>query len=54
MVSPLQSPHENGGVTFKWDKSCRNAFEIIKKYLLSLLVLGAPIPSKFLILYIAA
>ncbi|KAM2246585.1 hypothetical protein ACFXTI_007390 [Malus domestica] len=41
-------------VPFVWDKACNNAFETIKKYLSSPHVLGAPIPGKPLILYIAA
>ncbi|KAM2625241.1 hypothetical protein TB1_032124 [Malus domestica] len=41
-------------VTFLWDKACNNAFESIKKYLSSPPVLGAPVPGKPLILYIAA
>ncbi|KAM2045314.1 hypothetical protein ACFX1T_009523 [Malus domestica] len=41
-------------VPFVWDKACNNAFESIKKYLSSPPVLGAPIPGKPLILYIAA
>jgi hypothetical protein len=39
---------------FIWDQACQNAFESIKKYLLNSPVLGAPIPGKPLILYIAA
>ncbi|KAK3032806.1 hypothetical protein RJ639_035412 [Escallonia herrerae] len=35
------------------DRACQNAFDSIKKYLLSPLVLGAPTPQKPLILYIA-
>jgi len=42
------------GTPFEWDESCKNAFRSIKKYLSSPPVLGAPIPSKPLILYIAA
>ncbi|KAM1535828.1 hypothetical protein ACFX1Z_014792 [Malus domestica] len=41
-------------VPFVWDKACNNAFESIKKYLSSPPVLGAPVPGKSLILYIAA
>ncbi|KAM2298624.1 hypothetical protein ACFXTI_000577 [Malus domestica] len=41
-------------VPFVWDEACHNAFENIKKYLLSPPVLGAPVPGKPLILYIAA
>ncbi|KAM1524577.1 hypothetical protein ACFX10_009163 [Malus domestica] len=41
-------------VPFVWDKACNNAFESIKKYLSSPPVLGAPVPGKPLILYIAA
>ncbi|KAB2599256.1 hypothetical protein D8674_009527 [Pyrus ussuriensis x Pyrus communis] len=41
-------------VPFVWDKACHNAFESIKKYLSSPPVLGAPVPGKPLILYIAA
>ncbi|XP_074282818.1 uncharacterized protein LOC141607366 [Silene latifolia] len=38
---------------FQWDEKCKHAFDSIKKYLASALVLGAPIPGKPLILYIA-
>ncbi|KAA0032347.1 uncharacterized protein E5676_scaffold340G00090 [Cucumis melo var. makuwa] len=38
---------------FVWDEACQNAFDSIKKYLLNPLVLGAPVPGKPLILYIA-
>ncbi|KAM1773936.1 hypothetical protein ACFX12_043370 [Malus domestica] len=41
-------------VPFVWDKTCNNAFESIKKYLSSPPVMGAPVPGKPLILYIAA
>ncbi|KAM1698837.1 hypothetical protein ACFXTH_029990 [Malus domestica] len=41
-------------VPFVWDEACHNAFESIKKYLSSPLVLGAPVPGKPLILYITA
>ncbi|KAI5313665.1 hypothetical protein L3X38_042841 [Prunus dulcis] len=41
-------------VPFVWDEACHNAFESIKKYLLSSPLLGAPIPGRPLILYIAA
>ncbi|KAM1674510.1 hypothetical protein ACFX2K_040569 [Malus domestica] len=41
-------------VSFVWDKACNNDFESIKKYLSSPHVLGAPVPGKPLILYIAA
>ncbi|XP_074277874.1 uncharacterized protein LOC141601485 [Silene latifolia] len=37
-----------------WDEKWKNAFDNIKKYLASAPVLGAPIPGKPLILYIAA
>ncbi|KAM1353366.1 hypothetical protein ACFX2H_032866 [Malus domestica] len=40
-------------VPFVWDEACHNAFESIKKYLSSPPVLGAPVPGKPLILYIA-
>jgi len=36
------------------DESCKNAFEITKKYLSSPLVPGSLIPGRPLILYIAA
>ncbi|KAA0051956.1 uncharacterized protein E5676_scaffold409G002320 [Cucumis melo var. makuwa] len=39
---------------FVWDEACQNAFDSIKKYLFNSPVLGAPIPGKPLILYIAA
>ena len=41
-------------VHFEWDETCSNAFERIKRYLLNPPVLGAPIPGKPLVLYIAA
>ncbi|KAM2898527.1 hypothetical protein COP2_008052 [Malus domestica] len=41
-------------VPFVWDEVCHNAFESIKKYLSTPPVLGAPVPGKPLILYIAA
>ncbi|KAM1164798.1 hypothetical protein ACFX2G_024746 [Malus domestica] len=41
-------------VPFVWDKACNNAFGSIKKYLSSPPVLGAPVPGKPLLLYIAA
>ncbi|XP_008229457.1 PREDICTED: uncharacterized protein LOC103328826 [Prunus mume] len=41
-------------VPFVWDEAYHNAFESIKKYLSSSPLLGAPIPGKPLILYIAA
>ena len=41
-------------VPFNWDHACRNAFECIKSYLMKPPVLGAPIPGRPLILYIAA
>ncbi|KAM1443840.1 hypothetical protein ACFX2I_040069 [Malus domestica] len=41
-------------VPFVWDEACHNAFKSIKKYLSSPPVLGAPVPGKPLILYIAA
>ncbi|KAA0065979.1 uncharacterized protein E6C27_scaffold62G00640 [Cucumis melo var. makuwa] len=42
------------GEKFLWDEACQNAFDSIKKYLLNPPVLGAPVPSEPLILYIAA
>ncbi|KAI3456919.1 hypothetical protein Pfo_013582 [Paulownia fortunei] len=42
------------GIPFEWDKSCRNAFESIKIYLMKPPVLVAPVPGRPLILYIAA
>ena len=42
------------GAPFEWDESCRATFEKIKKYLSNPPVLGAPIPGRPLILYIAA
>uniref|UniRef100_A0A7N2L0M9 RNA-directed DNA polymerase n=1 Tax=Quercus lobata TaxID=97700 RepID=A0A7N2L0M9_QUELO len=41
-------------VHFEWDEACSNAFALIKRYLLNPPVLGAPIPGKPLVLYIAA
>ena len=42
------------GAWFKWDQSCQKVFDSIKKYLSIPRVLGAPIPGKRVILYIAA
>ena len=42
------------GAPFEWDDSCQNAFDSIKRYLSSLPILGAPVPGKPLLLYIAA
>ena len=42
------------GAPFEWNELCRKAFMKIKEYLSHPLVLGAPIPRKPLILYIAA
>jgi len=42
------------GASFEWDDSYKNAFKSIKKYLSSPPALGAQIPGKPLILYIAA
>ncbi|XP_030940238.1 uncharacterized protein LOC115965196 [Quercus lobata] len=41
-------------VHFEWDEACSNAFACIKRHLLIPPVLGAPIPGKPLVLYIAA
>ncbi|KAM2766879.1 hypothetical protein COP1_022738 [Malus domestica] len=41
-------------VSFVWDEACHNAFESIKKYLLSSPVLRAPVLRKQLILYFTA
>ena len=41
-------------VHFEWDEACSNAFASIKIYLLNLPILGAPIPRKPPVLYIAA
>ena len=41
-------------VHIEWDETCSNAFERIKRYLLNPPVLGASIPGKPLVLYIAA
>ncbi|XP_028549778.1 uncharacterized protein LOC110092989 [Dendrobium catenatum] len=41
-------------VRFKWDDECQEAFDSIKRYLLSPPILAAPIPGKPLILYTAA
>jgi len=41
-------------VHFEWDEACSNAFASIKSYLLNPPVLGASIPRKPLVLYIAA
>jgi len=42
------------GAPFEWDESCIAAFEKIKKYLFNSPMLGASIPWRPLILYIAA
>ena len=52
-MSVFQSIDEKD-VHFEWDEACSNAFERIKRYLLNPPVLGAPIPGKPLLLYIAA
>ncbi|XP_073137608.1 uncharacterized mitochondrial protein AtMg00860-like [Henckelia pumila] len=39
-------------VSFKWDESCKNAFESIKAYLMKPPVLAAPMPGRPLTLYI--
>ena len=41
-------------VSFVWDEACHNAFESIKKVLANPPILGAPMASKPLILYIFA
>lgn len=41
-------------VEFKWNKACQKDFDIIKQYLLNLLVLSLLIPGKLLVLYITA
>ena len=41
-------------VHFEWDETYSNAFARIKRYLFNPPVLGAPIPGKPLVLYIAA
>ena len=40
-------------VHFELNEACSNAFECIKRYLLNPPILGAPIPRKPLVLYIA-
>jgi len=42
------------GAPFEWDDSCQNAFDSIKRYLLSPPVLGAPVLGKRLLLYMMA
>ena len=42
------------GIPLEWDKSCRNAFESIKTYLMKPPVLAGSVPGRPLILYIAA
>jgi len=42
------------GAPFDWDDSCPNAFDSIKRYLLSPSILGALVPGKPLLLYIVA
>jgi len=42
------------GAPFRWDGSCQKAYDNIKSYLLSPPALRAPVPSKPLLLYIAA
>ncbi|KAK3001732.1 hypothetical protein RJ639_022088 [Escallonia herrerae] len=46
--------HPKKDTSFEWDQACQNAFDNIKKYPLSLPILGALTPEKPLILYIAA
>ena len=41
------------GTTFKWDDSCVVAFEELKRYLVSPLLLSNPAPTKPLFLYMA-
>ena len=41
-------------VHFEWDETCSNAFALIKRYLHNPPILGALIPGKPLVLYIAA
>ena len=41
------------GTTFKWDDSCVVAFENLKRYLVSPLLLSNPAPTKPLFLYLA-
>jgi ribonuclease HI len=41
------------GTTFKWDDSCVSAFEDLKKYLSSPLLLSKPVPGEPLFLYLA-
>ena len=43
----------NKGAPFIWDQECQEAFEEIKRYLLTPPVLAAPIPGKPLIIYTA-
>ena len=40
-------------VHFEWDEACSNAFAHMKRYLLNPPILGALIPRKPLVLYIA-
>ena len=41
------------GTTFKWDDSCVAAFENLKKYLSSPVLLSNPVPAEPLFLYLA-
>jgi hypothetical protein len=41
------------GTTFKWDDSCVAAFENLKKYLSSPMILSNPVPAEPLFLYLA-
>uniref|UniRef100_A0A2N9HX21 Uncharacterized protein n=1 Tax=Fagus sylvatica TaxID=28930 RepID=A0A2N9HX21_FAGSY len=41
------------GTTFKWDDSCVSAFEDLKRYLSSPLLLSKPVPGEPLFLYLA-
>jgi len=42
------------GAPFEWDDACENTFDSIKRCLSSLPILGVPIPTKALLLSIAA
>ena len=42
-----------GGREFSWDEKCQKAFDELKAYLMSPLVLSAPVLGKPLLLYVA-
>lgn len=51
-MSSIRLANEEGPL-FEWDEDCQEAFDSIKKYLLTPLVLSSPILGKPIVLYIA-